>query len=379
MIIVPFHRAAIYYANNQNCYAKSIAVFPPRIQNSLFLLNTLLQVTLYFHIVAWLAYVTLYAALWSIPDRSFPERFLYEASLLPFKLTLTYTVILWLVPSFLFNKRHVTFAFLLICVIICTGILHQLHTYYLVNHAFNIQLTENLWDWSRISRRVTYLTTPMIFAGAAVIFQFYYRQNESVKALNNAKLSAELKLLKAQLNPHFFFNTLNNLYSLAMKKSDQTPRMILRLADLMRYTLDNNERDEVRLEEEIAFIRNYVEIEQERFGAKAPVAWNVNVNNQSLLIPPLTLITFVENAFKHGVSPSRQPAPVEISLSEEEDSLIYTVSNPNPKVASKVEGKSQIGLSNLKQRMELIYGQHFSMTIRSSDMFSASMKIPKSR
>jgi LytS/YehU family sensor histidine kinase len=244
---------------------------------------------------------------------------------------------------------------------------------------FDIQLTEKLWDWSRISRRVTYLTSPMIFAGAVVILQFYYRQSESVKALKNAKLNAELKLLKAQLNPHFFFNTLNNLYSLALKKSDQTPEMILRLADLMRYTLDNSDRDEVSLEEELAFIRNYVEIEQERFGAKAPVAWKVNIHNQSILIPPLTLITFVENAFKHGVSPSRQLAQVEISLDEEEDSLIYTVSNPIPKVPLKSEGKSQIGLSNLKQRMELIYGQNFSMTICSSDMFRASMKIPKSR
>ena len=335
--------------------------------------------TWYFHIAAWLAYVALYAALWSIPDRSFGERLLYEASLLPFKLILTYTVILWLVPAFLFTKRYVYFALLLVGVIVGSGILHQVHTYYLVNPVFNIQLTENLWDWGRISRRVTYLTSPMIFAGAAVLFQFYYRQNESVKALNNAKLNAELKLLKAQLNPHFFFNTLNNLYSLAMKKSDQTPGMILRLADLMRYTLENNDREHVRLEEELAFIRNYVEIEQERFGSKAPVAWNVSVNNQSMLIPPLTLITFVENAFKHGVSPSRQPVRVEISLAEEEDSLVYTVSNPVPKVPPKSDGKSQIGLSNLKQRMELIYGQDFSMSIRASDIFSASMKIPKSR
>jgi LytS/YehU family sensor histidine kinase len=155
--------------------------------------------------------------------------------------------------------------------------------------------------------------------------------------------------------------------------------MILRLADLMRYTLDNNDREEVRLEEELAFIRNYVEIEQERFGAKAPVAWNVSVNDQSVLIPPLTLITFVENAFKHGVSPSRQPVQVEISLAEERDSLIYTVTNPMPRVPTNSDAKSQIGLTNLKQRMELIYGQDFSMTIRSSDMFSASMKIPKSR
>src|SRR5688572_8517858 len=139
MIIVPFLRAAIYYANNQNCYAKSIAGFPTRIRNSLLLSNILLSVTLYLHIAAWLVYVTLYAALWSIPDRSFPERFLYEASLLPFKLTLAYTVILWLVPAFLFTKRYVTFVILLICVIICAGILHQLHTYYLVNPVFNIQ------------------------------------------------------------------------------------------------------------------------------------------------------------------------------------------------------------------------------------------------
>lgn len=336
-------------------------------------------VKLFLHIAAWLAYITLYAALWSLPGRSFGERFLYEASLLPFKLILTYAVILWLIPAFLLKKKYLAFTLLLLCMIICNGILHQVYTHYLLNSAFAIRQAEALWDWDRISRRVTYLTSPMIFAAAVFTLQYYYRQSESVKALSNEKLRAELKLLKAQLNPHFFFNTLNNLYSLALKKSDQTPGMILRLADLMRYTLDNSERDEVSLKEELAFIRNYVEIEQERFGAKAPVDWKVNVANQSQMIPPLTLITFVENAFKHGVSPSRQPVKVEIALAEEEDSLIYTVSNPIPKVPANNHGKSQIGLANLKQRMELIYGKAFSMTIQPTDTFRASMKIPKSR
>ena len=335
-------------------------------------------VALYWHIAAWLAYVTLYAALWSIPGRSFGENFLYEASLLPFKLILTYGVILWLFPSYLFAKKYGIFTLLTVCLIACSGVTHQLYTYYVVQPLFDIQSTEGLWDWNRISKRTTYLTTPMIVAGAAVLLEFYYRQNESVKALNSQKLSAELKLLKAQLNPHFFFNTLNNLYSLAMKKSDETPGMILKLADLMRYTLDNSDRDKVSLEEELAFIRNYVAIEQQRFGAKAPVAWRVNVADHSLLIPPLTLITFVENAFKHGVSPSRQPVQVEIVLREEENSLVYTVSNPMPKVPNKSESKTPIGLSNLKQRMELIYGQNFSMTIHSNGVFSASMRFPKS-
>jgi sensor histidine kinase YesM len=242
-----------------------------------------------------------------------------------------------------------------------------------------MEVTERLWDWSRISKRTTYLTTPMIVAMAALLFQFYYRQNETVKALNNEKLRAELKLLKAQLNPHFFFNTLNNLYSLSLKKSDETPGMILKLADLMRYTLDNTEREEVSLEEELAFIKNYIEIEQQRFGSRAPVTWNINVTNQTLMIPPLTLITFVENAFKHCVSASRLPVQVEISLTEEEDSLVYTVSNPIPIVPGKSNGKSHIGLSNLQQRMELIYGHAFTMSINSADVFRASMTIPKSR
>jgi sensor histidine kinase YesM len=259
------------------------------------------------------------------------------------------------------------------------GILHQVYTYYFVIPTFDLDASESLWNWSRISKRTTYLTTPMVIATAAVLFQFYYRQNEMVRALKNEKVRAELKSLKAQLNPHFFFNTLNNLYSLALKKSDQTPEMILKLANLMRYTLDNSDRDKVRLEEELTFIKNYIDIEQQRFGARAPIAWNVNITNQSLMIPPLTLITFVENAFKHGVSASRQPVQVEISLAEENDSLIYTVSNPLPSIPNKSDGNSQIGLVNFKQRMELIYGKDFSLTISSNGIYRATMKIPKSR
>lgn len=366
-----------YYTNNRKCHSKCIVSILEQEEN--FVILKIQEMKVYWHIAAWLAYVMLYAALWSIPDWPFGRRVLYEVSLLPFKLILTYSVIVWLVPAYLFTKRYVTFALFLVGLIATYGILHQVYTYYFVIPTFDLDTSESLWNWSRISKRTTYLTTPMVLAMAAILFQHYYRQNETVRALNNEKLRAELKLLKAQLNPHFFFNTLNNLYSLALKKSDQTPGMILKLADLMRYTLDNTYRDEVRLEEELAFIKNYVDIEQQRFGSRAPITWNVNVTDQSLMIPPLTLITFVENAFKHGVSASRQPVQVEISLAEEEDSLIYTVSNEMPRIPSKRNGNSQIGLSNLKQRMELIYGQDFNMTIHSNDIFRATMKIPKSR
>jgi len=335
--------------------------------------------SLWYHGLAWALYVLIYSTLWADPQKSFFASLLIELALLPFKLILTYIVIGWLVPAFLFPGRSFAFAGLLVAIIICIGLLHQVYTYYVVHPLFSISNgSEGLWDWSRISKRATYLNTPMLIATTLVVLRRFYMQNEMYMAIANEKLQGELRFLKGQFQPHFFFNTMNNLYSLALKKSDQAPTLILKLTDLMRYSLEQSEKDHVSLQDELTFIRNYVAIEEERFAGKVQVEWDVHLKDPSQSVPPLLLMPFIENAFKHGVSQAREEVRITIRLQEISGRLVYVVTNAMPHLVAEVKGQqtNKIGLENLKKRLELTYKKNYKLTLNSNGVYTAGLEIP---
>jgi LytS/YehU family sensor histidine kinase len=238
---------------------------------------------------------------------------------------------------------------------------------------------EGLWHWGRITKRMTFMNSAMLIALTLVVLNKYYVQKDITTRILNEKLSAELKLLKNQLHPHFFFNTLNNLYSLALQKSDLAPVMILKLSDLMRYTLDQADKEKVPLEEEIEFIKNYAAIEEIRYREKVTINWKIDINEPGILIPPLTLSTFIENAFKHAVAKARENITINISLSIINGYIQYTVINNLPvmKVESGKEiKKKEMGLNNLQHRLRLIYNDDFIFKTIHDSTYHAYLSIP---
>lgn len=252
--------------------------------------------------------------------------------------------------------------------------------YYVVAKIFpELNITaESLWDWGRITKRMTFLNTPMLIALTLVVLNKYFVQKNITARITNEKLAAELKLLKNQLHPHFFFNTLNNLYSLSLQKSELAPVMILKLSDLMRYTLDQADKEKVMLEEEITFIKNYVAIEEIRYKEKVTVNWDIDIDNPGVYIPPLILSTFIENAFKHAIATALTPASISIKLYKVKGWLHYTVNNSIPPKKNKgtVNNKPGLGLSNLQQRLDLIYKKNYIFKIIEDSSFTAYLSIP---
>jgi LytS/YehU family sensor histidine kinase len=189
------------------------------------------------------------------------------------------------------------------------------------------------------------------------------RHAELVKA--NA-LQAELSFLKAQINPHFLFNTLNNIYALTLKQSEDAPKAVLKLSNLMRQFTSDTAVEYVPMDEEVQFIQDYVALQQLRLSDKTSVNCNLTNSNQPLRIAPRLLIPFIDNAFKYGVS-NRTKSSIDIDLRFNGSTLLFSVKNAIHANNAERQTSSGIGLENVKRRLNLLYEGHYTLTKQQTD------------
>lgn len=215
------------------------------------------------------------------------------------------------------------------------------------------------------------------FIGLIRIASDWYQLAERQRETENRRLSAELNFLKAQINPHFLFNTLNNLYYLAYSKSDNTTEVIAKLSQMMRYMIYDSNHPKVPLSKEIEYMQNYISLERLRLNNQTPIDMNISGSVDSVTIAPLILITFLENAFKHGVSNSYPASYVKVSLSVSGKQCEYVVENSKIKGAKpEAEEKSGIGLQNVGRRLELSYpGKHNLVAEDHTDYYRVRLTI----
>jgi two-component system, LytTR family, sensor histidine kinase AlgZ len=197
------------------------------------------------------------------------------------------------------------------------------------------------------------------------------------KEIQNEKLLAELNFLKAQINPHFLFNTLNNLYYLAYTQSPNTTEVIAKLSQMMRYMIYDSNYLQVPLTKEIEYMQNYISLERLRLNDQIPISFSIQGTTEGVLISPLIFITFLENAFKHGVSNNDKNAFVNLSLSLNGKECIYSVENSKlPSVKPEAQEKSGIGLQNVKRRLDLSYPDRYTLeTEDKPDHYSVRLTI----
>jgi len=182
------------------------------------------------------------------------------------------------------------------------------------------------------------------------------------RELENENLNTELRFLKEQINPHFLFNTLNSLYYLATIQSPNTPEVIVKLSRMMRYMLYDSNRPKVSLQQEIEYMQNFIELEKMRIGRPMPITFETSGPLSSILIVPLILNTFVENAFKHGLNNPDADGFIRIKIHAEPYLLTFTAENSKPENPDQKE-KSGIGLQNVKRRLELSYPRKHTLDI----------------
>lgn len=208
------------------------------------------------------------------------------------------------------------------------------------------------------------------------IFSWIFKQWKNIQKLKNEKAIAELALLKNQINPHFFFNTLNNLYSLIKNDPDTAQAYVLKLSDMMRFTIYKGKEEMVTLQDEVTYLNNFIELQTARYHKKIVIDFQQNIKNRETLIPPLLFIILLENAFKHGVESLVDNAFIRIQLREDEHRIDFSIKNNfDLDELSKTNG---IGLKNLKDRLNLLFPNAHNLTYESdTNIYLAKLELHK--
>jgi LytS/YehU family sensor histidine kinase len=226
-----------------------------------------------------------------------------------------------------------------------------------------------------LSTQASYSFSSVVFFGIIIHIYDYNKLKRDARRLRAEKQEAELNFLKSQTNPHFLFNTLNNIYALSRDKSDLAPESILKLSKILRFMLYETSGSYIAIEKEIRITNDYIALEQLRYDESLSVEFNYNIEDMKQALPPLLLIPLVENAFKHGVSETRGRPFVDIHLSVKNRQLEFVVKNSNEGLGSDAGVKESIGLSNLRRQLELQF-QQFELTVQPGDgIFTAYLKI----
>lgn len=206
------------------------------------------------------------------------------------------------------------------------------------------------------------------------VIHWIIRNIKSIIRLKNEKAKIELLHLKSQVNPHFFFNMLNNLYGLVGKDAKKAQELILKLSDMMRYSIYDGEKDTVLLSEELTYLKNYIALHKMRYHKAIDVQFNMDIKDNDYEISPLLFIILLENAFKHGVENLREHAFIRIHLEAHNNIVNFEIEN-NFEVNEENQ-EAGIGLKNLKRRLELVYPKNHNLTIsKTNNIYNAKLNI----
>ncbi len=271
---------------------------------------------------------------------------------------------LFLIPKYLFTKKFLAYTLVILLTLVISCVIVDLYYYFVVSVVQN-------WHHRPVpifSRGMWVPLFPLltgIAIGISIRLAKEWAKNEKERReLEGEKLRSELAFLKSQINPHFLFNTLNNICSLARKKSDNTEPAIIKLSQIMRYMLTDSMQEKVGLEEEVEYLNNFIELQKIRIADKVDISFTIEDDNSFIQIEPLLLIPFVENAFKHGVS-YNDKSRIAIALKTTKGELTFTVENSRPSTKDSMKlGEAGIGLKNVSRRLELLYPGRHQLEIR---------------
>lgn len=312
----------------------------------------------------------------------YPEVLEHYAIYVLCQFIVAYTSLNFLIPKFLIPKKNIQFTIYLLLLLVGVFIIFVgFHEYYHIPKYFKSS-NNNIYDSSKmfwkklLDLRIflgksTIILTPTIL----LVIAKFYKDQQAYLQLNEQKMFTELSVLKHQLNPHFLFNTLNNLYALSIEKSDEAPEVIAKLSEMLDYMLYGCNDKYVSLKKEIELIENYLALEKVRYDERVEISFNKEVKSD-VKIAPLILLTFIENAFKHGVSQELKKAFIHINISVKEEFIKFNIANSKAK-NSITGNKKSIGLNNVKKQLELLYLTNYSLHINEdSSSFNLYLKLP---
>lgn len=327
---------------------------------------------LIWHLVFWIVFISFFAIVYGSFEEEYGRQFLIQLTDAIVQIPPVYISLYYLMPRLLFKEKYVAFSISLIAFVFlfCIGswmvYVHIQHPLFWSHDGY----VPELWNWGKIFKATGKIYPVVILAIVIKWFKYWYQDQKRTQHLEQEKLQAELKFLKAQVHPHFLFNTLNNLYALTLRQSKDASEVVLKLSDLLDYMLYECNADWVPLKKEIKLVEDYISLEKIRYGKRLEVSFDIRGDVEETMIAPMMILPFVENSFKHGVSGELDQSWVSIDLTVKKESLTLKVENSKSKNGEhedRFDYKQGIGLKNVKRRLDLLYADRFDLNILDSE------------
>ena len=329
------------------------------------------------HILFWGLSFGILVNLFSSSNRLEKIDFIYTLLFHISLVTAVYVHIWVLIPVFLTKRRYLVYLGTVLALLFLSALINQLTFNKLTDIILPGYYFISYYEYDDILK---FVFVYLVLSGLLKLSKGWFmltEANRMMLELEKEKTQAELRALRSQVNPHFLFNSLNNIYSLAMKRSGKTAGIILKLSALMRYMLYESNEGEVPLKRELDYVKNYMELQKIRSENKASVSYVFRGRSGSLKIAPLLFLPFIENSFKHGVQGETGGGFVRMTIDIAEDSLDFFIENNKGSVDSiEVDNARGIGLDNARKRLELSYPEKHVLDIRDGeDRFSVRLVI----
>lgn len=294
-----------------------------------------------------------------------------------FNMIFSYTVVYYLVPKFYMKKKYVLFAAGVLLLFIFSFLFAGLQA--IVNRQMSVAIGLNSLNTFLKANAIRVLGNPPLICGLFLSFKrvksWFLKQNEN-KILARENANAELQLLKAQIHPHFLFNTLNNIYFFILSEPTKAEGLVEKLENLLYYMINECNVPLVSLHKEINMISDYLELEKIRYGDRLDVELNITGDYGGKMIAPLLMIPFIENSFKHGTSKMLRDPWIKLFIQVDEEMLHFTLVNNRP-AETNSDKKQGIGLSNVKKRLAILHPEkHYLAIDPTENTFTINMQIP---
>lgn len=338
----------------------------------------LLKKPIVYHSLFWTLYFIFNVFRWGSYNQDYLIAFYNNLIEFPMHMGLAYVNIYYLIPKYLPRK------YLQYILLVSIGVLLAVGGRIFLEGVFEISPNDTLTPNQYLLELVIGEVYVQGFITAFKFLLDWGRNQKRMRELQKTNFETELNFLRSQVQPHFFFNTLNNLYSLTLDKSDLAPETVLKLSELMSYVIYDGKQKQVSLSKEIGYIQNYIDLEHLRFGNKLKTSFVVHghVNNQK--IAPLLMFPFIENSFKHGVGDGIDEINIHVELDINHSDVTFTVQNHKfEKLSASAPGPynhighNGVGIKNVKRRLNLIYGSNYKLEIKDDpDMYTVTLKIP---
>lgn len=331
------------------------------------------------HILFWLVSITLLSILFYFYEEKLHFNLIIKSLITNFGFAIgVYVNLYFLIPKFLKQKNYIFYVFGLIVLLTLSSLIIQLLFIFPFNKLLRLtnQFNSNLHS--------NYFFSTFVFILATSLLKFIkdwlalQDLNFKIAKVEQQKLEAELKTLKGQLNPHFLFNSLNNIYSLALIKSDKVPDLILKLSDLMRHIIYESKENYIDLEKEIEFVDNFIALQKIRTSEQTKIEYKIIGNIPSAKIAPLIFEPFIDNAFKHGLPGTNNSDFISIIINFEHSGFLnFKLKNNFENIGPWDKKNSGIGIENVKQRLKYLYKTNeYNLNIeKKNNLFSVSLKI----